>query len=541
LSSSFLLGLLLFSGWTDHVAPILTKEQKQVYEKLKPEAQQNFEHDFWTTKSIGPEEYARRRAYIDAQFETWRTDRASVYLSLGAPQKITRLASTRSFWPIEIWYYASAPSIGVSSAVQFLFYQRNQAGDYRLHSPTLDTFTALLNPQSGTRGAFRANDLLTEGDIRNTMNLTPAETEIVDAALGVSKSIKGMENDSVLARATSPAEALARDPTFQVNARLVTAAHPVFSMFESWAEDGTPVIDVSIEAPVRRTIGITVSTESTELAATQFPKVRVRYQHRLYLLPGTYALTVTIDDFPYTYPLRVTSRRMSEILLGQQESGGSATPFEFGAVHFNPAAQTHALIQVQAGDMVTWRLHQNAKTLWTRQSKRPISVVSLDAPAGKYQLEARVGTETRECQVEIGASDPKLPVISYNANLRPAERARSLGRQWLARGQLVEARTWLTRAQWLQPSDAVTIDLARVAALAGDLDTPRKELLAIIARDPNSFEALTVLGFIEAQLQDYGLAADYYRKALALHASPAVSKALEQAISSEQTDKVRRP
>ena len=128
MSSSFLLGLLLFSGWTDHVAPILTKEQKQVYEKLKPEAQQNFEHDFWTTKSIGPEEYARRRAYIDAQFGTWRTDRASVYLSLGAPQKITRLASTSSFWPIEIWYYASAPSIGVSSAVQFLFYQRNQGG-----------------------------------------------------------------------------------------------------------------------------------------------------------------------------------------------------------------------------------------------------------------------------------------------------------------------------------------------------------------------------------------------------------------------------
>jgi len=210
------------------VDPLLTKEQKQAYAKLTPEAQQNFEHAFWATKSIGPEEYAQRYAHVTANFGNWRTDRARVYLNLGAPHKITRLASTRSFWPIEIWYYASAPNIGVSGAMQFLFYQRNHAGDYRLYSPTLDTFTALLNPQSGTRGAFRANDLLTEGDIRNTMSLTPAETEIVDAALGVSKGIKGLENDSVLARATSPAEALSKSPNFQVSARLVTASRPIF-------------------------------------------------------------------------------------------------------------------------------------------------------------------------------------------------------------------------------------------------------------------------------------------------------------------------
>lgn len=540
MSSSLILGLLLFSGWTDQVEPLLTKEQKQAYAKLNPEAQENFEHAFWATKSITPEEYAQRYAYVTSNFGTWRTDRARVYLSLGAPHKITRLSSTRSFWPIEIWYYASAPNIGVSGAVQFLFYQRNQAGDYRLYSPTLDTFTALLNPQSGTRGAFRANDLLTEGDIRNTMNLTPAETEIVDAALGVSKGIKGTENDSVLARATSPAEALSKNPTFQVSARLVTASRPVFSTFQSWSEDGIPLVDISIEAPVRRTIAIAVSTENTELAVDKFPNRRIRYQHRLSLLPGTYTITVTIDDFPFTYPLQVTPRKISEILLGQQSPQTTTTPYEFGTVHFSPAPQTQALIQLPAGQTVTWRLHQNAQTLWTRQSAGPVAVVTLDAPPGKYQLEARMGTETRECPVELGPAEPQLPVISYNANLTPAARARSLGRQWLARGQLLEARSWLARAQSLHPSDALTIDLARVAALAGDLDNPRKDLLAILARSPDSFEALTLLGFIESQLQDYPVAASYYRKALAVHGSPEVSKALEQVTSAARTDREHR-
>jgi len=260
----------------------------------------------------------------------------------------------------------------------------------------------------------------------------------------------------------------------------------------------------------------------------------------LSLLPGTYTVTVTIDDFPFTYPLQVTPRKISEILLGQQSSQTSTTPYEFGTVHFDPAPQTQALLQLPAGANVTWRLHQNARTLWTRQSTGPISVVTLDAPPGKYQLEARIGTETRECPVEVGQAELQLPVISYNANLTPAARARSLGRQWLARGQLLEARSWLTRAQSLQPSDALTIDLARVAALAGDLDSPRKDLRAILARSPDCFEALTLLGFIEAQLQDYPVAATYYRKALAVHSSPEVLKALEQVTSAARTGKGHR-
>jgi tetratricopeptide (TPR) repeat protein len=138
------------------------------------------------------------------------------------------------------------------------------------------------------------------------------------------------------------------------------------------------------------------------------------------------------------------------------------------------------------------------------------------------------GEEARSREVQMGHDASQVPVVSYNANLPADQRARSIGRQWLARGNLVEARTWLERARAVRPSDDITIDLCRVSALAGDLDTPRPVLKEMLGRTPDRFEALTVLGYIEAQLQDYAIAERYYRQALAIRKSPAIVRALEE-------------
>ena len=74
---------------------------------------QKFEENFWAAKQITADEYEQRLAYIQAAFASVNTDRGRMYLSLGAPNRITRLVSTRSFWPLEIWYYDTAPNIGV--------------------------------------------------------------------------------------------------------------------------------------------------------------------------------------------------------------------------------------------------------------------------------------------------------------------------------------------------------------------------------------------------------------------------------------------
>src|SRR5258708_34168744 len=105
-------------------------------------------------------------------------------LTLGAPYKVPRLASSRIFFPIEIWYYDGAPGPRLNSQLQFVFFQRNGAGDYKLYSPTLDTIRALLNPRASTRGMFPVNDIITESDIRGKLNPPPAEAEVIEAALG---------------------------------------------------------------------------------------------------------------------------------------------------------------------------------------------------------------------------------------------------------------------------------------------------------------------------------------------------------------------
>ncbi len=236
-----------------------------------------------------------------------------MYLTLGAPHRVTRLASSRIFFPIEIWYYDGAPALRLNYQLQFVFFQRNGAGDYKLYSPTLDTIRALLNPRASTRGMFPVNDIITESDIRGKLNPPPAEEEVIEAALGA---------------------------TF---------------------------------------------------------------------LPGVYA------------------------------------------------------------------------------------------------LEATAGGVTRSAKVEVGSGAEHPLVISYNANLAPDREWSAIGRQWLVRGNMAEARKCFERAQSIRPSDQNAIDLACIAALAGDLDSPRQALREILARDPSQFEALTLMGYIEARLEDYAV------------------------------------
>src|SRR5207244_4499225 len=76
-------------------------------------------------------EYRERSDYVNARFGSGRqgsggnTDRGRVYLNMGPPNGVTRLASSRVFFPIEIWRYSEAPDLGIRYELQLLFYQRN--------------------------------------------------------------------------------------------------------------------------------------------------------------------------------------------------------------------------------------------------------------------------------------------------------------------------------------------------------------------------------------------------------------------------------
>ena len=155
-----------------------------------PEAREKFQEEFWKNKSIAPEEYYRRIQYIDSTYGSSKpasganTDPGRIYLSLGPPNRITRIPSSRILVPLEIWYYDSVPGV-LNTELRLIFFQKNSVGFLKLYSPTVDTIRALLLPQASTNGMFGPNDGITEAMIRTNLTLPSAEDEAISAAMNV--------------------------------------------------------------------------------------------------------------------------------------------------------------------------------------------------------------------------------------------------------------------------------------------------------------------------------------------------------------------
>jgi tetratricopeptide (TPR) repeat protein len=152
-------------------------------------------------------------------------------------------------------------------------------------------------------------------------------------------------------------------------------------------------------------------------------------------------------------------------------------------------------------------------------------------PPGVYKLEARAANDVRLANLvvkEKNDSSPVTTVLSFNANLYPALRYASVGHQWVLRGTLDQARLSLQASLDSAPTKEAEVEVARVDALQGHYDQARDRLQHVLATQPNYFDALSVLAYVEAQLQDYPVAADLYKRALAVQDSPALRLALSK-------------
>ena len=197
------------------------------------------------------------------------------------------------------------------------------------------------------------------------------------------------------------------------------------------------------------------------------------------------------------------------------------------------------------GDFLLWPLPQPGEVEWsvrrgldlvwkTKTEAREIAILAWpfsSLPPGAYRLEASSGNVTK--YLDFANTKPALSasagaLVSYNANLTPAMRYTAIGEQWVLRGQLKEARSAFEKALAITPSKRTQIGLARVEALSGALDEARERLRPILAAEPENFDALCVLAYVEVQLQDLEVAADLYRRALAVRNSAVVRKALAQ-------------
>lgn len=538
-------------SWIDLVAPIITPAEKKIYLSLQPEARPDFEENFWASKSTSREEYFQRLQYIDAKFGSTKrgsglnTDQGRVYLAIGPPSHVTQIASSRIFVPIEIWYYDTVPAIHLTTELHLIFYQKNSLGLFKLYSPNIDTVRALLLPESATINMFGPNDTITEASIRQNLTTSPTEDEIVTAAVNVAAGITYEANDTILGEITSPLYTLGKPQETDVRSKFIVARPPL-DVLDSPSTYGGSQVDLRLPVTAAHQIGLQVLEDSVTVYQNELhlhlPKPQVvEYTHRLDLLPGSYRLIFTVDNKTYAYAIDVKDKsQASEIFRADAGSDvvGRQIPFEFdGREWDSDPGGRFAVIVVPEPCSVTWTLRRGLEVR-RRTTTQAQQIASVELPKdgmepGIYQLEARLddkaGGDSRILEFEIGQekrvrADPT--VVSFNANLAPALRYASIGHQWLLRGKLEEARRSLQASLDKGLTDSAQIELARVDALAGRLDAARDRLRILLKTEPKSFEGLSVMAYIETKFQDYGVAADFYRRALAVQDSPAIRAAL---------------
>lgn len=559
LLSFFLLSAALPAAqpiWLDRVAPIVTPAEKKTYLSLSPEERLKYENNYFADKSISAEEYFRRLEYIDSKFGSGKlgsganTDQGRVYLALGPPTSLRQLPSSRIFVPMEIWYYDSVPGL-LNTELRLIFFQKNNVGFLKLYSPTLDTIRALLLPEAATAGAFGPNDDLSENDLRQILVVPPAEDEVISAAVNVATGVKYSGNDQILGQIASPGTMLHRPLKSDINSRLITSRARL-DVFRSASEYGGFQVDLRLETEVTRELEIQVfdgalPVYQSVLHLNFSKRESIAYTHRLDLLPGTYRLVFTIDGKASTYPLEMKELSdMGEIVRADvsDASDRRLTPFEFAGKVLDPNPDGRfAAIALGKPEQVTWRIRRGTEVIW-RAVSDPTRLASIelprDLPPGPYMIDADIADDSRSTELIIrslpGVNPAAVTGISYNANLAPAVRLAFVGHQWVLRGKLDEARRSLALSLAKGTTDDAQIELARIDGLTGNLDAARDRVRAVLARSPGSFEALALYGYIEAQLQDYAVAAELYRRALAIQESPNLRAALAEISNREHAN-----
>lgn len=301
--------------WLTRLSPVFTSEERKIYRGLASERERAaFREAFWKGKAFSEPEYLARLEYADSAFGSGQlgsganTDQGRMYLANGAPNSIYRVPSSRIFFPAEIWFYDSLPGTGYRSKLQFLFFKRNNVGDFHLYSPQLHTIRALMIPQAGTRGLFGVNDEITANDIRGRLKTSPAEEEIVEAAIGVARGVTGAENGTILAKAMSPS-AMVRS---SVRTEVLSSFHPLTPEVRviRFSVDGYPVIDIQVRTRASRAISLRISRQGETLEESVIPlgypePKPVLYTHRFFLPAGEYKLVIDSDGVVASQTLRI--------------------------------------------------------------------------------------------------------------------------------------------------------------------------------------------------------------------------------------------
>ncbi|MBN1939670.1 MAG: GWxTD domain-containing protein [Candidatus Aminicenantes bacterium] len=148
---------LKYQDWLKLVTYHIKDVEREVFLTLKSDLDRDiFITNFWKIRDPTPatpeneyhEDLVKRFTEANRRFrsarEGWMTDRGRVYIALGPPLSTTRIEGSNDLWPIEIWSYNGDVSKKMPSHFQLAFFQRANAGEYKLYDPLSDGPFALM-------------------------------------------------------------------------------------------------------------------------------------------------------------------------------------------------------------------------------------------------------------------------------------------------------------------------------------------------------------------------------------------------------------
>lgn len=201
-----------YKEWLERdVAYIITKDERNAFLRLtSDDTRDQFIQNFWELRNPTPgspdnrfkDEIYKRIAYANAHYGTgsgsegWHTDRGQTYITLGPPKQIQKYYGAPNLLPMEIWFYSDA-NPALPTFFYVLFFQRDNVGDFRFYSPTIDGPDKLVTGTEAINDPQAALHIITSSVGPEVARI--AQTLIPGEPLDPNGRI-GLQSDLVLAR-----------------------------------------------------------------------------------------------------------------------------------------------------------------------------------------------------------------------------------------------------------------------------------------------------------------------------------------------------
>jgi GWxTD domain-containing protein len=157
--------------WLEDVSPIITKAEREIFSRLKTEADRDkFIRFFWRQRDPLPDtaenefykEYMDRVRAADQTFghgsfkRGSQTERGYFYVLLGPPLERSQYTTESQLWPLELWFFKGEVEFGLPPYFYLIFFQPQGSGEFRLYSPGVDGPEKLVVPTMAARTLGRS-------------------------------------------------------------------------------------------------------------------------------------------------------------------------------------------------------------------------------------------------------------------------------------------------------------------------------------------------------------------------------------------------